>query len=246
MFTFWMQQRASQSFALAAMSLLSLASFAAPAQAQDVTSGAIGVLPLTAAANTARRITLFGVWPNGCPPNSAIIVSETPTAPRTLTLRLNELMTLVACTQVLTPFRIELDYTPQTPGVLHINLLQASGRYTARPLPGSKARRTGQLDADALQRLLAEVLVQQRFATISGPAIVAEIEAISQRTGRLFNVMDGGETTIEVTLPDVRHQVVLAAMQAAYRRFPEVEPLQRLHAVQQRLLALADTAQPPR
>ena len=120
---------------LAALLLL-LAGFSASARAQDVTSGAIGVLPLTAAANTARRITLFGVWPNGCPPNSATIVSETSTAPRTLTLRLNEILTLVACTQVLTPFRIELDYTPQTPGVLHINLLQASSRVAATGMLG--------------------------------------------------------------------------------------------------------------
>ena len=143
MFHISIHKHAEQSFALvrrtaalAAMLLLSLTGLATPVMAQDVTSGAIGVLPLTAAANTTRRITLFGVWPNGCPPNSATIVSETSTAPRTLTLRLNEQLTLVACTQVLTPFRIELDYTPNSPGVLHINLLQASGRVAATGMLG--------------------------------------------------------------------------------------------------------------
>jgi hypothetical protein len=125
-----------QTGALAAILLLSLAGLATSAKAQDVASGAIGVLPLTAAANTARRITLFGVWHNGCPPNSATVVSETATAPRTLTLRLNELLTLVACIQVSTPFRIELDYTPNSPGVLHINLVQASGRVAATGILG--------------------------------------------------------------------------------------------------------------
>lgn len=124
-------------------------------------------------------------------------------------------------------------------------LVHANGRYTARPLPGANVRRAGQLDSTALQGLLAEVLVQHRFATISSAAIVAQIEDISQRTGRLFKMMDGGETTIEVSLPDVQHRVVLGALQAAHRLFPEVEPLQRLHAVQQRLLALANTARPP-
>ena len=146
MFLISMQQNTIRSFALARRAgalaamvllwLLLLTGLAAPVQAQDVTSGSIDVMPLTAVANTTRRIGLQGVWPNGCPPNSATIVSETPTAPRTLTLRLNELMTLVACTQVLTPFKIELDYTPQSPGVLHINLLQASGRIAATGMLG--------------------------------------------------------------------------------------------------------------
>ena len=143
MFHIWMQRRASQSItlarragALAALFLLSLTGVGAPVQAQDVTSGSIEVVPLTAAANTPRRISLYGVWPNGCPPTGATIVSETQTAPRTLTLRLNEIFTLVACTQALTPFRVELDYTPKSPGVLHINLLQASGRVAATGMLG--------------------------------------------------------------------------------------------------------------
>lgn len=119
-----------------AVTMLALAGFASTVRAQEVTSGAIGVLPLTAAANTPRRITLFGVWPNACPPAGAFIERETTTTPRTLVLRLNEVLTLVACAQVLTPFRFELDYSPTFPGVLHINLLQASGRVAATGMLG--------------------------------------------------------------------------------------------------------------
>ena len=143
MFQLWTQRRASQSLAparcaglLAALLLLSLTGAGAPAQAQDVMSGSIDVVPLTAAANTPRRITLQGKWPNGCRPTRVTIVSESPTPPRTLTLRLNEILAPVACTQVLTPFRFELDYTPSSPGVLHINLLQASGRVAATGVLG--------------------------------------------------------------------------------------------------------------
>jgi hypothetical protein len=143
MFNIWMQQRTGRSFvfiprtfAFAAIALLSLTGLVAPLHAQDVTSGAIGVQPLTAAANTSRRISVYGVWPNGCPPASASIVSETQTAPRTLLIRLNEVATLVACTQVLTPFLFELDYTPNAPGVLHINLVQSSGRVAATGMLG--------------------------------------------------------------------------------------------------------------
>ena len=143
MFLISMQRRASRSFAfvrgaseLAVTLLLTLGVFAMPIHAQDVTSGAIGVIPLTAAANTSRRISVYGVWPNGCPPASASILSETQTAPRTLLIRLNEVATLVACTQVLTPFLFELDYTPNSPGVLHINLVQSSGRVAATGVLG--------------------------------------------------------------------------------------------------------------
>ncbi len=116
--------------------LLLLAGLAPTVQAQEITSGSIKVEPLTAAANTTRRISLHGVWPNGCPPASASVVSETQTAPRTLTLRLNEIFTLAACTQVLTPFNVELDYTPKSPGLLHINLVLASGRVAATGMLG--------------------------------------------------------------------------------------------------------------
>lgn len=139
----WIQKRATQSFALArrsaaltAMLLLPFGGLIAPVQAQDVTSGAIDVAPVTAAANTTRRISLYGVWPNGCPPTGATVVSETQTAPRTLTLRLTEVATLVPCTQVLTSFLLAIDYTPKTPGVLHISLLQGSGRVAATGMLG--------------------------------------------------------------------------------------------------------------
>jgi hypothetical protein len=94
--------------------------------------------------------------------------------------------------------------------------VHASGDFSARPPPGSAARRTGRLEPEALQALLARVLVQHRFASISATAIGSEISQISQRTGRLFQVMDGGET--------------------------EIEPLRRLHAIKQALLALAHSA----
>ena len=127
---------------------------------------------------------------------------------------------------------------PEQPALL----LHASGDFSARPLPGSTVRRQGRLDAAAVQALLNEILVQHRFASISAADIQSQISEISQRTGRLFAVMDGGETRIELQLPAVQHHVVLPAMQAARARFPEIEPLQRLHAIQQRLLALAETA----
>ena len=116
--------------------LLFLASLSASVHAQNVTAGSVEAVPLVAAANTARRISVYGVWPNGCPPVSVTVASETTTAPRTLVIRLTEAFTLVACTQVLTPFRVELDYTPNSPGVLHINVLESSGRVASTGMLG--------------------------------------------------------------------------------------------------------------
>lgn len=121
-------------------------------------------------------------------------------------------------------------------------LVQASGDFSARPRPGDTVRRTGRLAPAALQALLTEILDQHRFASISAAAISARIQQISQRTGRMFKTLDGGETGIELDLPHLQHRVVFPALQAAHGQFPEVEALRHLHAIQQRLLSLANEA----
>ncbi len=123
-FSFWM-------FASALLVGLS-----APVCALNPTAAVVDVSPLAAPANTARRITVSGVWPNGCPPAGATVGSETTTEPRTLVIRLTEVLTLVPCTQVLTQFRVALDYTPNAPGLLHINLVQGDGSTAAMGVLG--------------------------------------------------------------------------------------------------------------
>ncbi len=155
--------------------LLFLASLGAPVHAQNVTSGSIEVVPLTAAANTARRISVYGVWSNGCPPVGATVASETTTVPRKLVIRLTEVFTFAACTQVLTPFRVELDYTPKTPGVLHVEVVQASGRIAATGMLGvtdgsaQSANLSGTwLDAPAVGSLLVITHSSLQPATLVG------------------------------------------------------------------------------
>ena len=122
-------------------------------------------------------------------------------------------------------------------------VLHANGRFSAKASAASAPRRgMGQLEPAALQALLAELLLTHGFASLDGAAIQAQLEAISQHTGRLFKVMDAGVTRITLTLPAVQHTVEMPALHAAVRLFPEVQALRQLHAVQQRLLALAQTA----
>ena len=121
-------------------------------------------------------------------------------------------------------------------------LIHANGAYSARAKPGEQRRRSGRLEAQALQDLLEWIIEQQGFARLSGEALLAEIQGIVARSGRLFRVMDGGEMAVEVDLPGLQHRVSLAALDAAFLRFPEVDGLRRLHAIKQRLLSLADSA----
>ena len=120
-------------------------------------------------------------------------------------------------------------------------LIHANGVFSARARPGDPRRRTGQLSPQALQDLLAWLIEAQGFARLSGEAMLAEIGLISERSGRLFRVMDGGESSFEIDLPGLQHRVSFAALDAAFSRFPEVDGLRRLHAIKQRLLNLANT-----
>lgn len=121
-------------------------------------------------------------------------------------------------------------------------LLHADGRYSAPAATPGGPRRTGRLSADALHDLLVQVLVQQQFGAIDASDIEARLKQAAQVEGRLLLVMDGGVTRIEVRLPEVQHTVKLGRLHAAYQAFPDIEPLQRLYAIQQLLLKVADTA----
>jgi len=121
-------------------------------------------------------------------------------------------------------------------------LVHSGGVFTARPLQPGAARRRGRLDGAGLQALLRELVDGLGFAAISADDIQAQIAAISQRTGRNVQVVDGGETRIALTMPNLSHSVTFAALHVFAPLFPEIDALRRLRAVQLRLLALAETA----
>lgn len=121
-------------------------------------------------------------------------------------------------------------------------LIHADGSYSAPSATPEGARRTGVLSSAELRALLAEVLVRQQFATIDAADIEARIRQSAKATGRIFRVMDGGVTRIEIFLPDVRHTVEFGSLHAAHQTFTDIEPLQRLYAVQQLLLNVARKA----
>lgn len=121
-------------------------------------------------------------------------------------------------------------------------LLHADGRYSAPSATLGGPRRTGRLDPAELRELLVDLVHRQRFAEIDARDIQARIRRIAADTGRLAATMDGGVTRIELTLPDLQHRVELPNLHATARSFPEIDAVRRLLAIQQRLLALAQTA----
>lgn len=124
-------------------------------------------------------------------------------------------------------------------------LLHADGRYSVPPRTLGGERVTGRLSSAELHALLTDILVRQRFTSLNSDAIEAQIRAQAQTRGLLLRLRDGGVTRLELRLPGVHHTVALANAHAAYQQFPQIEALQRLHAIQQRLLVLVEPSQPP-
>lgn len=122
-------------------------------------------------------------------------------------------------------------------------LVHADGSFSApgRDLGGD--RRAGQLTKRALRELLEELVIHQRFATIHAADIDAHIRRIlaARQEIRLAR-MDGSLTRIELRIPGVTHSVEWRDLHADRAAYPEVESLQRLYAIQQRLLRLANSA----
>lgn len=83
----------------------------ADAAAGDATVVPIGIVPRAelriepelAVSGTLRQITLTGWWSDGCPPGSATL----ETLPGGYRVKVFILQTLVACTQVITPWKID-------------------------------------------------------------------------------------------------------------------------------------------
>lgn len=124
-------------------------------------------------------------------------------------------------------------------------LLHADGRYSVPPRTLGGERVTGRLSSAELQALLTDIVVRQRFTSLNGDAIEAQIRTQTPASGLFLRLRDGGVTRLELRLPTVHHTVTLANAHAAYQQFPQIEALQRLHAIQQRLLVLVEPPQPP-
>jgi hypothetical protein len=88
------------------------------------------VSPMVAAVAEPRTLTVTGQWPNTCAPVAATLDSSLFTVAKTITIRLQAPLTLVACAQVLTPYRFDLAYAGREVGVARVLIVSSTGAPT--------------------------------------------------------------------------------------------------------------------
>jgi hypothetical protein len=124
-----------------AIILLFLALVSGPAEALSLLPpvAAVAAEPAVAPPGTPRKIVVAGLWPNGCIPTHAQLGFPPSWAvSQGLGILLVEPLTFAACTQALTPYRFELDYTPTRAGQIEILVMtsQASPLATGTLVTG--------------------------------------------------------------------------------------------------------------
>lgn len=110
--------------------------------------------------------------------------------------------------------------------------LDISNTWPERPL------HPRQLSAVELQQLLYDIIAERHFLTIDSDAIKKEIDDLSKRNGRIFAIADAPTTVITLNLPEHNRRIAVYAAESAARQFPEIEGLQDLLAIQNRLKTL--------
>jgi hypothetical protein len=78
------------------------------------------VAPLIDLPNVPRKIVVSGTWPNGCGPVGVTLDSRDTSQTGILVIRARFDATGPICTQVVTSYRFEVDYTPAEAGVLRV------------------------------------------------------------------------------------------------------------------------------
>jgi len=101
---------------------------------------------------------------------------------------------------------------------------------------------TARIDTDETQSLLHFVIEDQRFFEIDAQALKLAVHQANSRYGGAIAVMDGTTTAIEVTLKDRRHTVEQYALAFSARRYSKIAALQRLAAIERRLIHVAAIA----
>lgn len=96
---------------------------------------------------------------------------------------------------------------------------------------------TASLTPKELRQLLNYIVVEHRFMAIDSVEIDRQIRALSRKDGRQFKIADAPVTNICLDLPQ-QQCVEFYAVDFAARLFPEIDMLQDLLAVQNRLKTL--------
>jgi hypothetical protein len=126
------------------MSLMLLA--AQSAFAQNPFDAKWTVTPQFAPPGVERTLRVDAMWPNGCAPNTASVLGFPRDNPTELNITINVIYTIAACTQAVTPFAVEVKFTPTKVGSMNVNVAMSDLRYVGDwPLVTSSADGVGML-----------------------------------------------------------------------------------------------------
>ena len=98
-----------------------------------------------------------------------------------------------------------------------------------------EGERRGSCDASELRALIAEVRDRHKVTTIETAGLTEAIQRESQRTGKSWRIDGAGTTIVRFHQDGAVHEVRCHAAGLLAERFPDVEPLQQVHNVEQRL-----------
>lgn len=80
----------------------------------------VQVAPINAPPGVARTVTISGQWPDSCVPGIAFDISLVEQTRTLFASRVSLAIGGQVCAQVLTPYRLELPYTPTVTGVIRV------------------------------------------------------------------------------------------------------------------------------
>lgn len=101
----------------------------------------VSVTPVVADRGVVRTIKIDGLWHNGCPPSVGQVVPAGifEGSRDFITVRLFEPLTLVACTQAITPYSLTVEYTPDTRARQRLIVLTQYGQYLGEGVLDTRA-----------------------------------------------------------------------------------------------------------
>jgi hypothetical protein len=123
--------KASTAAAATSATLLACLTFATPAAAQNP-SVTVGTGPVISTAGQPRTITVSGIWPNGCIPSAASVVSGFASTDREVVVTLTVPPPQSPCTLATAPFTVSTTFTPQATGVQTLSAISSNGQFVAK------------------------------------------------------------------------------------------------------------------
>jgi hypothetical protein len=117
---------------LSALIVLFLSTLPSHALSLPAPVASVSAEPLLAAPGTPRKIVVSGMWPDACIPTHAQLGLAPSSATPRIGIVVAQPITFVACATVVTPYRLELDYTPAAAGQLEIMVVTSQASALAK------------------------------------------------------------------------------------------------------------------